>query len=54
MLRGTIEKNILSTKGSLICPPGKSLINFHKKQIEKIELVTRLGGQTIHSGKKTS
>ena len=28
-------------KGSLICPPGKSI--FHKKETEKIELVARPG-----------
>ena len=30
-------------EGSLICPPGKSMI-LHKKETEKIEIVARPGG----------
>ena len=37
-LLGGTEENSVPTKGSLICPPSKSMI-FHKEETEKNELV---------------
>ena len=43
---GVVRRNgreqCFSDKGSLICPPGKSM-SFHKKETEKNELVARPG-----------
>ena len=40
LLEGTTENSVSPNEGSLIGPPGKSMI-FHKKETEKIELVAR-------------
>ena len=41
LLGGTEENIVFPIRGSLICPPGKSM-TFHKKETEK----NRVSGQT--------
>ena len=45
-LGGTKDQYTLIYEGSLICPPGESMIFYNKQKENKIELVTRPGGDS--------
>ena len=55
LLGGTTENSVSPDKGSLICPPDKSMIFYKKETDKKIELVARpvgdsRGGQHLDVG----
>ena len=48
MLGGMKERNVIHNVRSLFCNPDKTMI-FLTKKTEKIEIVTRPGGDGIHN-----